>query len=217
MKLTLCACVQWLQSCPTLCKPVDCSPPGSSIRRILQARILEWVAMPSSRVSSWPTDRTQRSKTHLLHLLHWQESSLPLEGNGNPLSVLAWRIPGTGEPGGLPSMGSHRVGHDWRNLAAAAAPSGKPMYVYTINYSPKTARKSNQSILKEINPEYSLEGLTLKLKLKFFGHLMWWADSLENTLMLGKTEGRRRRGCQRMRWLDGIKIQWTWVWTNYRS
>ena len=64
--------------------------------------------------------------------------------------------------------------------------------------------KGNQSILKEISPEYSLEGLRLKLKLQYFGHLMQRADSLEKTLMLGKTEGRRRRGWQRMRWLDDI-------------
>ena len=69
---------------------------------------------------------------------------------------------------------------------------------------PWTARRSNQSILKEINPEYSLEGLMLKLKLQYFGHLIGRADSLEKTLMLGKIEGRRRRGQQRMRWLDGI-------------
>ena len=68
---------------------------------------------------------------------------------------------------------------------------------------PWTARKSNQSILKEISPEYSLEGLMLKLKLQAFGHLMWRADSLEKTLMLGKIEGRRR-GWQRLRWLDSI-------------
>ena len=67
-----------------------------------------------------------------------------------------------------------------------------------------TARKSSQSILKEINPEYSLEGLTLKLKLQYFGHLMRRTDSFEKTLMLGKIEGRRRRGRQRMRWLDSI-------------
>ena len=66
---------------------------------------------------------------------------------------------------------------------------------------PWTARRSNPSILKEINPEYSLEGLILKLKLQYFGHLVRRADSLENTLMLGKIEGRRRRGRQRMRWL----------------
>ena len=69
---------------------------------------------------------------------------------------------------------------------------------------PWTARRSNQSILKEINPEHSLEGLILKLKFQSFGHLMQRADSLENTLMLEKIEGRRRRVRQRMRWLDGI-------------
>ena len=70
--------------------------------------------------------------------------------------------------------------------------------------SPWTARTSNQPILKEINPEYSLEGLTLKLKLQYFGHLMQRTDSLEKNLMLGKIEGRRRRGRQTMRWLGGI-------------
>ena len=69
---------------------------------------------------------------------------------------------------------------------------------------PWTARRSNQSILKVINPEYSLEGLMLKLKSQYFSHLMWRADSLENTLVLEKIEGNRRRGRQRMRWLDGI-------------
>ena len=69
---------------------------------------------------------------------------------------------------------------------------------------PWTARRSNQSILKEISPGCSLEGLMLKMKLQYFGHLMWRADSFEKTLMLGKIEGRRRRGRERMRWLDGI-------------
>ena len=69
---------------------------------------------------------------------------------------------------------------------------------------PWTARRSNQSSLKEISPEYSLEGLMLKLKFQYFGHLLQRTDSLEKTLMLGKIEGRRRRGWQRMRWLDGI-------------
>ena len=69
---------------------------------------------------------------------------------------------------------------------------------------PWTARRSNQSILKEINPAYSFKGLMLKLKLQYFGHLMRRANSLEKILMLGKTEGRRRRGCWRRRWLDGI-------------
>ena len=84
-----------------------------------------------------------------------------------------------------------------------------------------TARRSNQSILKEISPEYSLEGLMLKLKLQYFGHLMWRTDSLKKTLMLGKTEDGRRRGQQRMRWLDGINYwmdmslsnsgSWWWI------
>ena len=75
---------------------------------------------------------------------------------------------------------------------------------------PWTAKSSNQSILKEISPEYSLEGLMLKLKFQSFGHLMRRTDSLEKTLMLGKTEGGRRRGRQRMRWLDGItNSSWT--------
>ena len=69
---------------------------------------------------------------------------------------------------------------------------------------PWTARRSNQSILKEISPEYSLEGLMLKVKLQYSGHLMQRTDSLEKTLMLGKIEGRRRRGRQRVRWLDGL-------------
>ena len=71
---------------------------------------------------------------------------------------------------------------------------------------PWIARRSNQSILREINPEYSLEGLMLKLKFQYFGHLMQTANSLEKFLMLGKIEGRRRRRCQRMRWLDGITV-----------
>ena len=70
--------------------------------------------------------------------------------------------------------------------------------------SPWTARRSNQSIVKEISPEYSLEGLMLKLKLQYFSHLMWRTDLLEKTLMLGKIEGGRKRGRQRMRWLDGL-------------
>ena len=74
----------------------------------------------------------------------------------------------------------------------------------TLESPPWTVRTSNQSILKEINPEYSLEGLMLKLKLQFYSHLMGRTDSLEKTLMLGKIEGRRRRGQQRTRWLDGI-------------
>ena len=77
---------------------------------------------------------------------------------------------------------------------------------------PWTERRSNQSILKEISPGCSLKGLMLMLKLQYFGHLMWRADTFEKTLMLGKIEGRRRRGGQRVKWLDASPTQWTWVW-----
>ena len=81
---------------------------------------------------------------------------------------------------------------------------------------PWTARRSNQSVLWEISPEYSLEGLMLKLKLQYFGHLMWRTDLLKKTLMLGKIEGMRKRGQQRMRWLDGITDSVAWIWANSR-
>ena len=134
-------------------------------------------------------------------------------------STLAWKIPWTEEPGRLQTMGSHRVGHNWSD-------SSSSMYgceSWTIKKAerqridafelwfwrrlfrvPWTARKSNQSILKEINLEYSLEGLMLNLKLQYFGHLMQRTDSLEKTMMLEEFEGRRRRGRQRMRWLDSV-------------
>ena len=82
---------------------------------------------------------------------------------------------------------------------------------------PWTARRSNQSILKEISPGCSLEGMMLKLKLQYFGHLMWRADSFEKTLMLGKIEGGRRRRWQRTIWLDGITDRCTWVWVSSGS
>ena len=82
---------------------------------------------------------------------------------------------------------------------------------------PLTTRRSNQFILKEISPEYSLEGPILKLKLQYFGHLIWRTDSFEKILMLGKTEGRRRRGRQRVRWLDGITDSMDVRWSELQE
>ena len=82
---------------------------------------------------------------------------------------------------------------------------------------PWTAKTPNQSILKEISPNYSLEGLMLRLKLQYFGHLMQRIFSLEKTLMLGKIEGRRRRGQQKMRWFMASLTQWTWIWVDSGS
>ena len=80
---------------------------------------------------------------------------------------------------------------------------------------PWITKRSNQSVLSEINPEHLLEGLTVKLKLQYLCHLMQTTDPLENFLVLGKIEGSRRRGHQRMRWLDGIPVQWTWTWVSF--
>ena len=92
-----------------------------------------------------------------------------------------------------------------------------PWFRRLLLRDPWTARRSNQSILKEISPEYSLEALMLKLKLQSFGHLMRRTDSLEKTLMLGKIEGRRTRGQQKMRWFDNITDSMAWVWASSGS
>ena len=176
-------------------------------------------------------------------------------------SVLAWRIPGAGEPSGLTSMGSHRVGHDWSDLAAAAAADSilksrditlptkvhlvKAMVLPVVMYGceswtvkkaecqridafelwcwrrllrvPWIARRSNQSIQNEISPEYSLEGLMLRLKLHYFGHLMRRTDSLEKTWCW---ERLRAGGEGDDREWDGwmaSPARWTWVWVNSGS
>ena len=125
-------------------------------------------------------------------------------------SILAWRIPGMGEPGGLPSMGSQSRTRLKRLSSSSSIKKAERQRIDAFELwcwrrllrVPWTARRSNHSILKEISTEYSLEGLTLKLKLQNFGHLMRRTDSVEKTLRLGKIEGRRRRGRQRMRWLS---------------
>ena len=133
---------------------------------------------------------TQGSNPHLLSLLHWQVSSLPLMPLGKPNKsyqfMIRLYVNGLNSP-----IKRHRV-TEW-------VKKKKKRPNYTL-----PARRSNQSILKEISPGCSLEGMMLKLKLQYSGHLMWRIDSLEKTLMLGGIGGRRRRGWQRMRWLDGI-------------
>ena len=136
-----------------------------------------------------------------------------------------------------PPMGSRRVGHDWSDLAAAAAAAAAHFtWSWAVKKAehqrieafvlwcwsrllrvPWTAGRSNQSILKEISPEYSLEVLMLKLKLQYFGHLMQRTDSLGKTVMLGKIEVRRRRGRQRIRWLDGITKSMNISWASSGS
>ena len=195
-----------------------------------------------SLVGCSPWGREESDTMERLHFsLHALEKEMATHSN-----VLVWRIPGAAEPDMLPSVGSHRVRHDWSDLAAAADSILKsrditlstkvrlvkavvfPVVMYgceswTIKKAerwgidpfelwcwrrllrvPWTARRSSQSILKDISPGCSLEGLMLKLKLQYFGHLMRRADSFAKTLMLGRIEGRRRRGRQRVRWLDGI-------------
>ena len=115
--------------------------------------------------------------------------------------VLAWRIPGTEEPSGLLVYGVALSRTQLKRLSSSS--SSSQWYWRMLLRVPWRARRSNQSILKEINSEYSLEGLMLKLMFQYFGHLMQRANSLEKTLMLGKTKGKRRRR-QRMRWLDSI-------------
>ena len=151
-----------------------------------------------------------------------QETRVQSLGQENPLEkrmathsrILAWRIPWTEKPGGLQPAGLQRIGQDWVS----------PVWMWELDYKESWALKNLcfwtvvlektlkspldckeiQSILKEISPEYSLERLMLKLKLQYFDHLMGRIGSLAKTLMLGKIECRRRRGQQRMRWLDGI-------------
>ena len=142
---------------------------------------------------------------------------LPEKEMATHSSVLAWRIPGTVEPGGLPSMGSHWVGHDWSDLAAAVKAMVFPVVMYgceswTVKKAehrridafelwcwrrhlrvPWTARRSNQSILKEISPGCSLEGMMLKLKLQFFGYLMQRVDSLKDS-DAGRDWGQEDKG-----------------------
>ena len=136
-------------------------------------------------------------------ILAWEESVL-----GNSMDRGNWRatVHGVAKSWTWLSDWTHTHYHIWYKLHIEL------WFWRRLSRVPWTARRSNQSILKEINPKYSLEGLMLKLKLQYFGHLMWKANSLEKTLMLGKIEGKRRR--DDIGW-DGwmaLLTQWTWVW-----
>ena len=132
------------------------------------------------------------------------------EGLATHSSIPVWKIPWTEEPGGLQSMGLQRARQGWSDWECThkhlpyAFSRNELLWIMESLRVPWTARRSNQSTLKEISPGISLEGIMLTLKLQYFGHLMWRVDSLEKTLMLGGIRGRRRRGWQRIRWLDGI-------------
>ena len=171
-----------------------CDPMGCTVHGILQARILKGVALPFSRGSSWPRNQTGISYiTEILYQLSYQGR----EGSAKQVNHHAW--PSAFRPCRLvppPFILSPSAEH--RNRCFWTVVLEKTLE------SPLDSRRSNQSILKEIRPGCSLEGLMLTLKLQYFGHLMWRVDSLEKTLMLGKIEDRRRRGWQRMRWLDRI-------------
>ena len=171
---------------------MNCSPPGSSVHGVLQARILEWVAILFSRESSWPGDWTQVYCIAGRFLTIWamREVSFIFESpKFSLLCAMAFLVVMYGGESWTIKKAEH-----WRIDTFELWCWRRPLRV------PWTARR----ILKEISPEYSLEGLMLKLKLQSFCHLMWRTDSLEKTLMLGKIEGRRRRERQKMKWLDGI-------------
>ena len=207
--LVAAAAAKSLQSFPTLCDPTDGSPPGSPVPGILQARTLEWVAISFSNAWKWEVKVKLLSCVWLL-ATPWTAyyQALPSMGfsrqeywSGLPLPSPDFYLAFTK----IPNKAEHRrLGAFklwcWRRLLRV----------------PLSARRSNQSILKEINPEYSLEELVLKLKLQYFNYLMWRANSLEKTWILGKNEGRRRRGDRGSDGWMASPTQWAWIWANSR-
>ena len=221
------AAAKSLQSCPTLCDPIDGSPPGFPSPRILQARTLEWVAISFSNAWKWKVKVKSLSRVWLLatpwtaahqappstgfsRQEYWSWLPLPspvinldsiLKRRDITLPTKVYLVKAMVFPVvtyGCESWTIKKKSEHWRTNTFELWCWRRLLRV------PWTARKSNQLVLREISPEYSLEGLMLKLKLQHFGHLMWRTDSLEKTLMVGKIESRRRRGWQRMRWLHGV-------------
>ena len=215
-----------LQSCPTLCNPIDGSPTGSPVPGILQARTLEWVAISFSNAWKWKVKVKSLSCVRLLatpwtaayqapatmgfsRQEYWSEVPLPSPMT-NLDSILKSRdITLSTKVRTVKAMVFPVVMYGYKSWTIKKAERQRidafELWCWRrLLEVPWTAKWSNQSILKKTSPEYSLKGLMLKLKLQYFCHLMWRNDSLENTLMLGKIEGRKRRGWQRMRWLGGI-------------
>ena len=211
--------------CPTLCDPRDGSPPGSPVPEILQARTLEWVLISFSNIWKWKVKVKSLSHVQLFATpwtaayqalpamgFYRQEywSGLPLPSRTNLDSILKSRdITLPTKVRLVKAMVFPVVMYGCESWTIKKAERRRidafELWCWRrLLRVPWTARRSNKSILKEISPEYSLVGLRLKLKLQYFGHLMWRTDSLEKTLMMGKIEGRRRRGWQRMSWLDDI-------------
>ena len=189
----VCVHAQLIQSCLTICNPMDLSLPGFSVHGISQARLLEWVAMPSSKGSVWPRYQTCAS---------W-------------VSCIAGRL-FTTEPLGQPTA----IGYESWTVKKAECQKIDAFELWCwrrLLRVPWTARRSNQSILKEISPRCSMEGLMLKLKLQYFDHLMWRADSLEKTL---SWEGLEAGGEGDDRGWDGwmaSPTRWAWFWVNSES
>ena len=173
------------QLCPTLSDPMDCSLPGSFIHGVFQARVLEWGAIAFSVLLG------RKVKTNLDSIFKSRDITLPTKVHLVKAMVFPVVMYGC-DSWTVKKAESRRIDAFelwcWRRLLRVPWP----------------VKRSKQSILKEISPGCSLEGLMLKLKLQYFGHLMQRTNSLEKTPMLGKSEGGRRRGLQRVRWLDGI-------------
>ena len=187
----------------TLCNAMDCSLPGSTVHEILQARILEWVAISFSRGSSQPRDGTHIfcTKGRFFTTSATWDKNYP-GCFRSVVSINSHYIPGVVNamyygPGLFLQLFLQR------STGASSGCMAKNWCFWTVVLE-KTLESPLEIILKEISPKYSLKGLMLKLKLPYFGHLMRRTNSLEKNLMLGKIEGGRRRGQQRMRWLDGI-------------
>ena len=176
-------------------KSLSCAQPfvthrTISVHVILQARILEWVTFPFFRGSSQPRDRTQVSRIAGGFFTSWATREAQEYWSGEPIP----------SPADLPDLASNRGLLHCRRILYQLSYQG----AFEDSWESLGWHRPNQSILKEINPDCALEGLMLNLKLQSFGHLMPRVASLEKTLMLRKIEGRRRRGQERMRWLDSI-------------